>query len=243
MPKSYGSPHVRKSFIFLLHLTLSLLVFSCTEHAAFERHVSEGVIEYEVTYPELDSNNIMLEMLPNRMIMKFKDNKYKSEMKAAAGIVEMSVLADCNTKTMYNLVKIFSERYVLKMNQAEALRMTDVLPPFQLEELDDTEIIAGARCKKVLLDFGAMKDESYIFAYTDEIDIKDPNWCTPYRNIQGVLLDYRIENYNMNMRLRAIRITPEPIDDSEFVVDERYLELNNDEFDKLVVRNMEMFME
>lgn len=229
--------------------TLSLCLFvlgligGCGEHSPFQKDITEGVIEYEVTYPELDSNNIMLEMLPDVMIMKFKKDKYKSELKTAAGIIEMAVLADGSTRTMYNMVKIFSDKYVLEMNEAEALEMTDVLPPFQLEFLDEWETIAEADCQKVLLDFGTAKEESYLFYYTKDINLKDPNWCTPFNHINGVLLDYRVENYNMHMRLKAVRITPEEIDDSEFVVGEEYEQLTSEEFDALVVKNMEIFLE
>lgn len=233
----------RKFRVLTLCLLALAVVGGCGEHTPFQRDISEGIIEYEVTYPELDSNNIMLEMLPDLMVMKFKKNKYKSELKTAAGIIEMSVLADGSTHTMYNLVKIFSDRYVLKMNQAQARKMTDVLPPFRTEFLDEWETIADAKCQKVLLDFGTAKEESYLFYQTSEIALEDPNWCTPFNEIKGVLLDYRIENYNMHMRLKAIRIIPKEIDDSEFVVGEEYEELTAQEFDALVVKNMEIFME
>jgi len=224
-------------------IALSGLFWGCGSDSAFHKDITEGVIEYEVTYPDLDSNNIMLEMLPDKMVMKFKKDKYKSELKTAAGIIEMAVLADASTHTMCNMVKIFSDRYVLRMNHSEALEMTSVLPPFQTVVLDEWEDIADAKCRKVLLDFGTAKSESYLFYYTDEIDLQDPNWCTPYHEIKGVLLDYRIENYNMDMRLKAVKIIPEKIDDSEFVVDDSYKELTPSEFDALVVKNMEIFME
>ena len=62
--------------------------------APYHKNISEGTIEYDVTYPELDSGNIMLEMLPSTMVMQFKDGKFRSELKTAAGIIEMSVLAE-----------------------------------------------------------------------------------------------------------------------------------------------------
>ena len=121
--------------------------------------------------------------------------------------------------------------------------MTNVIPPFQIKYIDGIDTIAQALCKRILIDFGAAKNESYIFAYTDEIALKSPNWCTPYRDIEGVLLDYRIENYGMNMRLRATSIRSEEVDDSEFIVDDRYETLTLSEFNDLVVKNLKIFME
>lgn len=201
------------------------------------------MIEYEVTYPDLDSNNLMLEMLPDKMVMKFKKDKYRSELKTAAGIIEMSVIADASNYTMQNVVRLFSDKYVLKMNKEEARKMTHVLPSFQLQRLDEEMVIAEADCKKALLDFGTSKSESYIFYYTEDIDLKDPNWCTPFSDIKGVLLDYRIENYEMSMHLRAVKITPMEIDDSEFEIDDSYKELSPEEFEAYVVKNLKTFME
>lgn len=222
---------------------MGICVVSCQEEKAFEKDITQGIIEYEVTYPALDSNDIMLEMLPDKMIMKFKDKKFVSNMSAGAGLIEMGVMINGEDRTMFNLVKIFGDRYVLKLKGNDVKEMTDVFPPFQLKELKEDMVIADAQCKKVLLDFGISKSESFIFYYTDEIKVENPNWYTPYNEIEGVLLDYRIENYSMNMRLKAVKITPQEIDDKEFELDDRYQELSKEEFDEVIVQNMTAFME
>lgn len=220
-----------------------LFTIGCGENTPFQSNISEGVIEYEVSYPELDSGNIMLEMLPNKMVMHFKDNKFKSELKTAAGIIEMSVMADSKSEEMYNLVKIFSDYYALKMNKAEALILTNTLPRFKINDLNESVTIAEASCKKIELDFQGAKEDNYIFCYTDEIEIASPNWCTPYGAIDGVFLDYIVENYGMVMRLKAVKIYPEDIDDSFFDIDKDYKFISVEEFDDLVVKNLEIFME
>lgn len=224
-------------------LLFASILYGCGEDAAFEKHVTEGIIEYEVTYPELTEDNLMLEMLPDEMIMTFKEDKFKSELKTGAGIVEMSLIADGSQRKLYNMVKLFSDRYVLELDEQGTHDFVDVLPPFQMEFLDGIDTIADALCNRILIDFGQAKTESYIFAYTDEIALKSPNWCTPYRDIEGVLLDYRIDNYGMVMRLRARKIIPKDIPDEAFVVDDRYESLTREEFDELVVENMKIFME
>ena len=220
-----------------------MTVISCSEEGAFQKHITEGVIEYDVTYPELDSDNLMLEMLPSEMKMTFKEDKFKSQLKTGAGIVEMTVIANGEQKILHNMGKLFSDRYVLTLDEKAAHKFTNVIPPFQVKYVDGVDTIAQAVCKRILIDFGAAKNESYIFAYTDEIALKSPNWCTPYNEIEGVLLDYRVENYGMNMRLRATRISSKEVDDAEFIVDDRYQSLSLSEFNDLVVKNMKLFME
>jgi len=237
-------PTVRLSLrIPLLLIGLGVLITRCGEDDAFEKHLTEGVIEYELSYPELDSNNLMLEMLPDEMVMHFKEDKFRSELKTGAGIVEMTLIANGADRQMHNMVKLFSDRYVLSLDQQGAREMVNVIPPFQIKNLDGIDTIADAACKRVLIDFGAAKNESYIFAFTDEVGMIEPNWCTPYHEIQGVLLDYHIENYGIVMHLRAKRIIAEEVEDELFVVDERYQELSKEEFDDLVIKNMKIFME
>jgi len=234
---------LKKNLRLFSWLILAITVISCSEGGAFKKHITEGVIVYDVTYPELDSDNLMLEMLPNEMKMTFKDDKFKSQLKTGAGIVEMTVIANGEQKLLHNMVKLFSDRYVLTLDEDDALKFTNVIPPFQINYIDGVDTIAQAVCNRILIDFGAAKNESYIFAFTDEIALKSPNWCTPYHEIEVVLLDYRVENYGMNMRLRATSISSEEVDDSEFIVDERYQSLSVSEFNELVVKNMKIFME
>lgn len=234
---------MKKNLRLFSWLILAITVISCSEEGAFKKHITEGVIVYDVTYPELDSDNLMLEMLPNEMKMTFKDDKFKSQLKTGAGIVEMTVIANGEQKLLHNMVKLFSDRYVLTLDEDDALKFTNVIPPFQINYIDGVDTIAQAVCNRILIDFGAAKNESYIFAFTDEIALKSPNWCTPYHEIEVVLLDYRVENYGMNMRLRATSISSEEVDDSEFIVDERYQSLSVSEFNELVVKNMKIFME
>lgn len=222
---------------------MTILVIGCGENTPFRSNISEGVIEYEVTYPEIDSGNIMLEMLPSKMVMHFKKDKYISELKTAAGIIEMSVYADGSKKEMYNLVKIFGDYYALKLNQQEALEMTNTLPDFNIVDLNESATIAEASCQKIELDFNGAKSENYEFCYTNEIDFTNPNWCTPYNSIDGFFLDYIIENYGMTMRLRAIRIIPEPVEDEIFEISDDYEFISSQEFDDLVVKNLKIFME
>ena len=236
-------PTLKSTQRILFFLLAMVVLYGCGDDAAFQKHITEGVIEYDVTYPELEDDNHMLEMLPDEMIMTFKEDKFKSELKTGAGIVEMTIIADEGERKLYNLVKLFSDRFVLELDEAGAHDFTNVIPPFQLKLLDGKDTIANALCKRILIDFGQAKSESYIFAFTDEIALKSPNWCTPYQDIEGVLLDYRVDNYGMNMRLRAKKIIPKEISDEVFEVDERYKSLTKKEFDELVVESMKVFME
>lgn len=227
-----------------LTLLIGIVLFftACNNSEGFQADISEGIIEYKVSYPMLDSNDLMLDMMPEKLIMKFKDDRYKTELKAAAGIIETCYIANSTDRTLINMVKIFSDKYAMVLNESQTAAMNE-LPPFRLEFLEDPMVIAEANCNKVLVDFGIGRDESVFLYYTNEIKLKDPNWCTPFGKIDGVLLDYYLENYNMVMHLQAERIIPAEIDDSEFELPAEYKVLSKEDFDRVVVANLETFME
>src|ERR1051326_8642981 len=49
------------------------------------KDISEGVIEYDITYPKLDPNNMMVSGLPNKAYLRFKNNNMVNDMSGMMG--------------------------------------------------------------------------------------------------------------------------------------------------------------
>ena len=98
---------------------------------------------------------------------------------------------------------------------------------------NDTKEIVGYTCKRAIVKFeGNIKEEFSIY-YTDEISIANSNWCTPFRDITGVLLEYEVRKYNYEMRLKAVEIVKEEIDNSYFDIPDDYESIGKEEMDKI----------
>ena len=222
---------IRKYF-YLLFIPLAFLLLPGCD-ALFHEHISEGMIEFEISYPETEAGDLMAGLLPREMILKFKDSKTVGELSAGMGVFKTALIADPETRIVYQLLKIMSKKYVLKLDSNEIHQLYEELPDMKVHFTDETKEIAGYKCKKAVVTFKKNIKEEFSIFYTDDIAIKNSNWCTPFNEISGVLLEYHVRKYNYEMKLTAIKVVKVDIDDTEFEVPSDYEPISQDEMDKI----------
>ncbi len=194
----------------------------------YHKSISEGVIEFEITYPETDAGDLMSSILPNEMTLKFKNNKTIGEL-SSMGIFTTSVIAYPDSKKVAQLVKIMTKKYVLMLDSAEVKDLYSELPEMTIHFVDETKEIAGYKCKKATITFKNNIKEEFSVYYTNDIGIKNSNWCTPFHEIDGVLLEYQVRKYNIEMRLTAKSVMKSVVDDSEFEIPPDYDTITQEE--------------
>ena len=104
---------------------------------------------------------------------------------------------------------------------------------FKITEVDGTKMIAGYKCKKAMaksIDGKAPDVELY---YTNDIKLDDPNWATPFKGIDGVLMQYRISKYGFYMEFTAQKVEPEKVDDQLFIMPADYKIISKQQIDDL----------
>ncbi|GIV43594.1 MAG: hypothetical protein KatS3mg035_0717 [Bacteroidia bacterium] len=67
------------------------------------------------------------------------------------------------------------------------------------------------------------------------MNIKNPNWANPYKDINGMLMDYPIKLYNIEMHLTNPVVLKEEVDDSLFVLPKDYKIISKEEMDNLLL--------
>ena len=78
------------------------------------------------------------------------------------------------------------------------------------------DTIAGFRCKEAIAIYNDASKPDMTLYYTDEINMTQPNWCNQFHEIDGVLLAYEIDRYDIRMRFRATSFSEEEVPQSEF---------------------------
>jgi hypothetical protein len=177
--------------------------------------VSEGVIEYEVSYPYLNASDFMVKMLPNKMTMKFKDGKFKTTVSKGKSI-KTEFISDCKNKTLSTAFQFGTKKLLVELTEGEIKGMLKEFPKLTYLEVNDKDTCVGFNILKKVAVF---EDISYPEAelwYTEDIELENANWCYPYSDIKGVLLQYEIERYGLRMRLKATSFKDESVDDTEF---------------------------
>jgi hypothetical protein len=204
----------RKSFFSILVLT-TILGLSCGDPVKEDVRISEGVITYDAEL--VDVNSPMADMAPSKMVINFKGNKTTVEMSAGMGLLTMSFISDPDLQTFSTVVKFMGDRRAVVQN-AEEIQKENELFNIEIIPSTQTKMIAGYKCKKARVHYKGGAPHDYDIYYTDEINIKNSNFTNPYYKMEGVLMEYRIKKFGLEMQFVANSVTKEPVDDAVFQI-------------------------
>lgn len=197
----------------------TLLLWSCGS-LQDDGRLSQGEIEFEVTYPKMKEDNFMVDFMPDVMTMRFEKERYISELSAGAGMFRSSFIADAENKEFTQMVKLINKKMYVTLDEKEVGEMLKEMPKYTITKAKGTKEIAGYKCHKVIVK--TSDDEEFSAFYTKDINIDNPNWCTQYKDVPGVLLEYQLEKYGICMRLKASNVAPAEIAEDEFNYEEDY---------------------
>jgi hypothetical protein len=200
--------------------------------------ITQGKIDYAVTYPYY-TDDFMKMLLPDHLVMEFKNNVYKNEI-TKAGLFTTSLISDCNTQTFTMLLDFGSKKMYCVLDKN--LTDTMVKKLFKIPDLikvNNFDSIAGMSTHKYNAVYKALEDGYDCDVYTTPtISIKNSNWCNQYAALDEVLLGYEVMQYGLVMRFLATQVTECPIDDKSFEVPAGFEEVT---LDRMVYEMEEIF--
>lgn len=188
-------------------LLLCSWLTSCEDFISFDSRINKGLIEYEVTFPYLeDENELMVNLLPDRMQMYFNRGAYVNELSTVGGLFKNRFLVDQQDKSMLHQLKVFKKKLESGYDENEVQRQLMTLPQLTIIETQSTDTIAGLVCKKAIGVFDNVSLPEMEIWYTQEINLENPNWCTQFHSLNGVLMQYEVEQLGIRMRFKAISV-------------------------------------
>ena len=213
--------------ILLANTAVALLLFSgCGQETGTGDKVdviNEGKIVYSLSYPQFESDNIFTSMFPKEMSFKFKDNNTKNELKTSMAVFSTSLLSNSKEKKVTHLVRIANKYSGLEMDSVEIMEEYGKKPDgMRITPTDSIKEIAGYKCKHAHVTFDNDTSKYFDIFYTNEIGIKDPNWCTPFYEIKGVMMEAQVTQFNMDMHMIATSVVAEEYPDEDFTITKEY---------------------
>ncbi|HQW41839.1 MAG TPA: hypothetical protein PK149_11770 [Flavobacteriales bacterium] len=194
----------------------------CGTHL-LDNRTAEGTIEYELTFPDQDPDDIMAGMLPERTMLTFSKDRQSTELSAGMGIFRTTLVTDDENEFIDYHLSLMSKRLVAHLLPRDLTLFNKSSGNPTILFTEDTDTIAGYPCRRALAVFDNMDEPEIELWYTDRIDLKNPNWFGPFAEVPGVLLRYEMVQYGLRMRLNAIAITPGKVDPAKFKVKEDFL--------------------
>ncbi|MCC7303453.1 MAG: hypothetical protein IT233_12510 [Bacteroidia bacterium] len=219
-------------FFLLAGIGIGLLLYFFRDQIPMLGHKKEGVVEYDVTYPDIEEGNMMAAGLPDEAKYYFKGNKTITSLSGMMGMIEIGFITDEETKTAKQSLVVFTNKYVAELNEGGVNKMNaGFVKEIQLVE-GETKKIADLKCNKAkaILENGKEID----IWYTTEIGNPGVNWSNPYSQIKGVLMEFEIEKYGIAMKLVAKKVLKDPVPDEQFSVPGDYKKMPIEELENIM---------
>lgn len=218
----------KNRILYFIACLILLTVASCTH--SDDKFISEGSIEYVATV--VDKSNSMATMAPSKMVIKFKKNKSSVQMSAGMGLFNTSFVSNPETHTMLQLVKLLNKKYWLVQDENEIKKEIEKYN-IAIKPTTETKTIAGYKCKKFIVHYKDDSSPDFDIYYTNELNIQNPNFANPFCSIDGVLMEYQMKKFGLEMKFTAKKVEKESIDDNVFQVPDDYKKITQKEMNEL----------
>lgn len=222
---------------------MAIIIGACSKLTPghFVGNISEGIIEYKISFPELNGESITATLLPDKMTFYFKDNSFSTSFEAAGGVFKNKIIANKQQRKVDHHLKVLRKKIRVSMDETEVLQMLADYPKMTVIETGDTDTIAGYPCKKALLVFEDIDKKHMEVYYTKSINMENPNWCNQYHEINGVLMAYEIVEFGVKMRLEAVSVKNEKVNSKLFLPQEDFVPISKTSMDIELAQLVETF--
>jgi GLPGLI family protein len=213
-----------KKHLFIIAL-IGLITAAC--NYTNPKYINEGVIEYDAKV--VDENHPMAGLAPGKMTLKFKKDMFAAEM-STMGVFTTTFIANPVKKQLIQLVKVFEIKQAC-IDDEKAIQAENAAYRLTFKETKETKEIAGYKCKKMV---ATMEDDPTIkfdVYYTTELNVKAPNFSNPYAEIPGMLMEYRLKKFGLEMTFTATSVQKEEVPDETFELPAYYKVITKQEMD------------
>jgi hypothetical protein len=192
--------------------------------------LQEGEIEFKLEV--INNNNPLLtnDMLPSTMNFKFKDNNSVYSLNAF-GVFSTDLISLQQDKKIIQTLKLMGKKYASVADSSQQKEFLKQEPAFEVQFTSKTKKIAGYNCKSAYCTYTNNSLPPFEVFYTEEIKILEPNFYSYYKPIKGVLLEFNVMRYNVEMRLTAQKIENVKIDETIFSLNNEFKIVSKKEMD------------
>ncbi|RLD64387.1 MAG: hypothetical protein DRJ01_00885 [Bacteroidetes bacterium] len=207
---------------FSLITLLIVLINSCADKTEF---IDEGVLEYNIDYLTTKKEHPIVNLLPSSMYIKFKKDNTYTLIKGWLGVFSLSYISNNEEKINTTLLKMMNQKYYFTTNFEDTNFVFDSFDGINLEFTNETKKILGYNCKKVIATCKEPEIPTFEVYYTNEINIKNSTLNTPFKEIDGVLMEFNIKMSKIPMRLTISKVKSVNIPDEIFKIPPSYVEV------------------
>ncbi|MCK9202826.1 MAG: DUF4412 domain-containing protein [Bacteroidales bacterium] len=217
---------MRKTFVIFSVIFLAFYSFTFTTQGA---KPFEGIITFKITYPDNKFSESQMAMFPKVLTVSIRGLKSRTDMQI--GGINTVEITDYESKSKVSLLNMMGQKYAIKQTTADIEKDLSKGGVTTVELSGETKIIAGYTCKKAIVTVNddGIKTKFEVF-YSSELGSKLSNFDNPvYKDIDGVLLEFSVQNQNVNMKFTASSVDKKNVPAKDFEIPSDYVLTTKDE--------------
>ena len=222
---------MRLSFLLVPLLIFAITGYSCKDNGS--RFIKEGEIHYNIEYAG-NTGPIPTEFLPHNLIVSFKENKILFEMLSSFGNSGILNLANPEKGIYDTYFSFFTVKYFYESKQDEIYPGFESMKNAVIKKTSKTSTICGFNCKSAEITFPKCDNKSFEIWYTNEINVVNPNTCTPYSSIDGVLMSFVFVMGPTELHFTAETVYKKDIPDNQFERRAKFIRVSRDDINKFI---------
>ncbi|MEE4214551.1 MAG: hypothetical protein V2I34_05760 [Bacteroidales bacterium] len=221
-----------------LYSLLVILTGLCGCKETNLRSFEEGEIHYKIIFH--DRNAILPdELMPNSMIVKFKDDKTLMEISSPVGNNGVFIITEPEKNQSKTFLKVLGMSYYYEGTAGEIPPGIDPMKGMSVEFTGKVSSILDLKCNKAIIRIPE-KDFTYDIWYTEELKITRPNDSTPFKEIDGVLMNFFFLMGDIMVEFQAEGIYERPIPDKVFDRGDDFRRIDRSSMDRLITSMMNL---
>ena len=182
----------------------------------------EGVITYNITYPDSKLTESQLQMVPKVFTVSVKGTMARTELSMSTGN-QISII-DYNDKTVTNLINIMGQKFAIKKTSQDIEKEIAEEPVAKVDVTNETKNIAGYTCKKAIITTVEDGEKTTLEVFfTTEIGGKGINFDNSlYKDIDGVMMEFLEKTPQVMMKFSASSVEKKSVAMKDFEIPADY---------------------
>ena len=225
---------MNKSYLPSIPVLMTVLLLASCRGDGVYKNMKEGEIYYNIKYIS-NPSSMSTDLLPKELVIAFRGDLISTSLKTPIGNSGVTAVVNPKENIYDTYLNILSFKYYFEGNYR------DIQPGFRSMEgmtVHDTgrrSVICGFNCKQARVDIPGNNTTRYIW-YTNEIKAENPNRMTPYRDIEGVLMDFFYIIGDAELQFTADEVLVKQIPDKEFEKKKNYRKVTAKYLDTLILK-------
>lgn len=204
---------------------------SCSERGG--KYLNEGEIHYTIDYAGT-FGSMPREVLPKNLVVYFKHDKILFEMITPIGNSGIINLSNPEKDIYDTYFSLFTLKYYYSARHDEIYPGFESMKGMKVQKTEKTAVVCGFDCKNAEVSFPEDSGKVYQIWYTNEIKVKNPNICSPFYQIDGVLMSFFFLFGHSELRFTCENVYKKDISDQMFERREKFVKASKTDIIKFI---------